>query len=67
MKAPIVLFLDGGFTFYNNERWAEALVEWREAIESDCETDTSYWSEYELVERFFGEDVFIEEIPENLF
>ena len=69
MKAPIAMFdiADGGFTFYNKEQWAEALVEWREAIESDCDTDTSYFDEYNLVECFFGDEVFIEEIPENLF
>ena len=69
MKAPIVLFdvSTCRFTFYNKEEWAEALLSWREHLESYWETDTSYFSEYDLVERFFRGDVFIAEVPENLF
>jgi len=68
MKAPIAMFdiADGGFTFYNEEQWAVALAEWRKELRADGH-DVDYFNEYDLVEMMFGDEVFIEEIPQNVF
>ena len=68
MKAPIAMFdiADGGFTFYNEEQWAVALAEWRTELRADGH-DVDYFNEYDLVEMMFGDEVFIEEIPQNVF
>jgi len=68
MKAPIAMFdiADGGFTFYNEEQWAVALAEWRTELRA-AGINVDYFNEYDLVEMKFGEEVFIEEIPQNVF
>jgi hypothetical protein len=68
MKAPIAMFdiADGGFTFYNEEQWAVALAEWRTELRADG-INVDYFNEYDLVEMKFGDEVFIEEIPQNVF
>lgn len=68
MKAPIAMFdiADGGFTFYNEEQWAVALAEWRKELRADG-INVDYFNEYDLVEMMFGDEVFIEEIPQNVF
>jgi len=67
MKAPIAMFdiAEGGFTFYNKEQWAVALAEWRKELRADG-LDVDYFNEYDLVETMFGDEVFIEEIPQNI-
>ena len=69
MKAPIAMFdiADGGFTFYNEEQWAVALAEWRTELRVEQGIDVDYFNEYDLVEMKFGDEVFIEEIPQNVF
>ena len=68
MKAPIAMFdiADGGFTFYNEEQWAVALAEWRTELRA-AGMNVDYFNEYDLVECIWGEEVFIEEIPQNVF
>jgi hypothetical protein len=68
MKAPIAMFdiADGGFTFYNEEQWTVALAEWRTELRA-AGIDVDYFNEYDLVEMKFGDEVFIEEIPQNVF
>jgi|TARA_R110000782_G_scaffold256215_1_gene345128 hypothetical protein len=68
MKAPIAMFdiADGGFTFYNEEQWTVALAEWRTELRADG-INVDYFNEYDLVEMKFGDEVFIEEIPQNVF
>ena len=68
MKAPIAMFdiADGGFTFYNEEQWAVALAEWRTELRA-AGINVDYFNEYDLVEMKFGDEVFIEEIPQNVF
>jgi hypothetical protein len=53
---------DGGFTFYNEKQWAEALVEWRRELREEGQ-DVDYFNEYDLVDMKFGDEVFIEEMP----
>ena len=69
MKAPIAMFdiADGGFTFYNEEQWTVALAEWRTELRVEQGIDVDYFNEYDLVEMKFGDEVFIEEIPQNVF
>jgi len=68
MKAPIAMFdiADGGFTFYNEEQWTVALAEWRTELRA-AGINVDYFNEYDLVEMKFGDEVFIEEIPQNVF
>ena len=68
MKAPIAMFdiADGGFTFYNEEQWTVALAEWRTELRAEG-INVDYFNEYDLVEMKFGDEVFIEEIPQNVF
>jgi len=68
MKAPIAMFdiADGGFTFYNEEQWAVALAEWRTELRA-AGINVDYFNEYDLVEMKFGDEVFTEEIPQNVF
>ena len=68
MKAPIAMFdiADGGFTFYNEEQWTVALAEWRTELRA-AGMNVDYFNEYDLVECIWGEEVFIEEIPQNVF
>jgi len=68
MKAPIAMFdiAEGGFTFYNEEQWAVALAEWRTELRA-AGMNVDYFNEYDLVECIWGEEVFIEEIPQNVF
>jgi len=69
MKAPIAMFdiADGGFTFYNEEQWAVALAEWRTELKAAWPEMGDDFNEYDLVEMKFGDEVFIEEIPQNVF
>jgi hypothetical protein len=71
MKAPIAMFdiAEGGFTFYNEEQWAVALAEWRKELraEGGIGEQVDSFNEYDLVELMFGDEVFIEEIPQNVF
>ena len=68
MKAPIAMFdiAEGGFTFYNEEQWTVALAEWRTELRA-AGMNVDYFNEYDLVECIWGEEVFIEEIPQNVF
>jgi len=68
MKAPIAMFdiAEGGFTFYNEEQWTVALAEWRRELRA-AGINVDYFNEYDLVECIWGEEVFIEEIPQNVF
>lgn len=68
MKAPIAMFdkeLDE-FTFYNEEQWAVALAEWRTELR-EYGHFVDYWDEYDIVKMKFGDEVFIEALPQNIF
>lgn len=68
MKAPIAMFdiADGEFTFYNEKQWTVALAEWRTELR-EYGHFVDHWDEYDIVKMKFGDEVFVDEIPQNIF
>ena len=61
---------DGSFTFYSKESWESQVQSWRdELFESGMIEDRDIIDEmdyYEVVECMWGEEVFVDYIPEDV-
>ena len=61
---------DGSFTFYSKESWETTIEEWRKELTGWGDTfepeDIAAMDDYEVVECVWGEEVFVDYIPEDV-
>ena len=64
--ATVVTFdiADGSFDFYTNDMWNNQLSVWRQELEDNGYEGSEVLDAEELVELFWGEEMFFETIPE---
>ena len=61
---------DGSFTFYSKESWETTIEEWRKELAGRGDPfepeDVAAMDDYEVVECVWGEEVFVDYIPEDV-
>jgi len=61
---------DGSFTFYSKESWETTIEEWRKELADRGvpfePEDVAAMDDYEVVECVWGEEVFVDYIPEDV-
>lgn len=57
---------DGTFEFYTDKMWEVQLQEWRDDLEADGCEDVAELQAEELMECFYGEEMFFDRIPDTL-
>ena len=61
---------DGSFTFYSKESWETTIGEWRKELAGRGvpfePEDVAAMDDYEVVECVWGEEVFVDYIPEDV-
>ncbi len=61
---------DGSFTFYSKESWETTIEEWRKELAGRGvpfePEDVAAMDDYEVVECVWGEEVFVDYIPEDV-
>jgi hypothetical protein len=57
---------DGSFDYYTNEEWQNQLDTWREELEADDYEGAEAVDTDELIAMVYGNELFFEEIPEDV-